>query len=377
MALGHLASEVAGELPELSAMLYSLTLLRALDEGLPEEIPLGALHALEESATPEAAWCLNELSTWPCMDDLADPVNRAASKLRLSGVEPSWPWKKVWRRACVSCPDGAGARQLILLFDGEEETDALAPLITDAYGLKSIAMTYGNGEEMEMVFRDSMSDLLIAPCSLEMARSVISEALQVNEERGNVAPWQAFMYRPLLGDAPLPTGKRAPDLSEYEKHPLQLSPAALKRSKKLASTSPYDFHTFTSDEAYDFVRNYMDSKKKTDLLDDATIKRFVKEVVPSEVPLMLSRLAQTLEVASLAGQTDDPSHRLVAAIHRALSEGTSDLWAIPYIVQLAGKSLWMIRENIQAGFHNQEEVNQASLDEMYDEDFYEDEDIPF
>ncbi len=380
MALGHLGMGLASEMPDMSAMLLSLALLQGISDGVADELSLSFIQGLEAPGTAEGAWCLNELSRWPGLGHLAEPVSRAAAKLRMAGVKPFWPWEAPFQRALVTCPDGDGARQLVLLLDGEEGMDAITPLISDRHGLKHIAATYGNGEDLEMAFTETLGDLVMARCSLDMARMMVSDALRVNAERGTAVSWEAFLYRPMLGQEPLPVDTHTPDLSAYEKNPMDLTPTALKKSLNLAQDMPYELYTFTSDAVYDFVRQCRASGEPASAISERMVQRFLDEVLPLELPVFLSRLGQTLEVASLARLAKRSPHRLAAAIHRALSDGTVRPQDIPYVVRLAEDSLWMVGENLDAGFNSQDEVNQARLDELeaeMDFDNDDDDDIPF
>ena len=319
-----------------------------------------AFKLLEKTAQPQAVWLLEEMARWPGMGELQDKARRAARKMELQGVCPDYPMRPKFSHGLVTAPDGLGSRQMALFYGTPDGgVDALLLLYSESVGLKDIMCIFEEGAEVERQLRDRARDLAMASCGLDLARKFLADALARHYQLKTAPPANLIIYRPYLGTLPIGPRHRTPNLSIYGLTVLDPSPDLVADSERLAASPFYRMFMFTSNKAYAYFQKTAE-KKGTPNLPQKTLDRFLREVAIEERDTMLDRLAATLEVESWAGRARHTINQTAARTWLGMTGNLLPFDQVPYVRAVGKMSARMIIENLQMGFHTQEEVNEAA-----------------
>ena len=361
----ELATHMLEVNPAAAAAVVSGNLVVGCEEGVDGAYHEPALNVLEGTNCPQAVWFLEEMGRWPNLGELGEQAARSAAKMRLSGLAPAHELPLAFSHGMVTAPDGMGSRQLALYFRTPEGgMDGLGLLLNDIVGVKDAFCVYDEGADLEEEIRDQFGDLPIALCGIELAREFFGDALARHEAQGTSPPARGFVYRPYLGPAPIAAKPRTPDLSTYRLADLERTPALVKDSAELAEAPGFDLYWFASDRAYEYVAANM--PKKAPRLSKKKFEQFLHEVAIEEKEMLLSRMADTLEVESLAGRGTRRINRIAAQTWVGLSEDVAAFADTPYVRRLGELAVKATIANVRMGFRNMAEVNAAAL-EMDDE----------
>jgi len=368
-----LASRMVDTKPGVAAAVLAANIHIAYTEDVALETLEAAVEALEKCNCPEALWLLDDMSHWPAMGAFSDRLRRAATKLKLMGIQPDYSYAPTFSHALVSGPDGSAVRQMSLFFrtpDGG--MDLLALLLKEGVGIKDAVCVFEEGAEREAQLRNDFSDILIAPCTLDYCRELVAEALLCHEQTKTPLPGYWAICRPYLGPAPIIPQTREINLTPFHLEALDAASDLVDGSESMAETLAFGSFTFTSDRAYDFVAGCM--PKRGARLAKTKFNQFLDAITQDERETLLRHIAQTLEVEALAGRAVQPENRAAARLWLGLSQNVVPFTQVPFVRAIAELSVDMIIHNLRMGFRNQIEADQASLEMEFGGDEYFDED---
>lgn len=349
--------------PECGASVLCAVSACAVEAGVDPGPFVEAIGAFEEHVQPAVAWHLRELSAWPLSGPVGERAAAAVESMRRAGVEPQRTFLPQFSHGCVSMVDGAGSRSLMLFFRTPEGgMDGLALLLNDRIGVKDVWCLYDDSSDLEEAVRDNDRNLSYAPCTIELARDLLADAWALHERIGRPVPGRLMPLRIYLGEQPLAPRSRHPDLGAYMIETMVLSLALVKGSEQLIDYAPYGGQWFASDEAYAFVAAHA-PKRGPARLSKKNLRRFIEQVVPSEMPQLLRRMALNLEVESIAGRALQRVNQIAAQTWLAMTEGICNPADVPFIGALAEESAPLIIENLRRGHRNQDDANRAALDQ--------------
>ena len=346
--------------PDAAAMLLGAVCASAIWHGHENHEGLvRAIRELAQSDSPEAMWQFQTLSHWPFGCALAETAGKAYGEMLARGVRPRIAFGPALLKGYVSSNDGSGARQLGLFFKADiGERDGVLLLLKDSWGIKEALTSYGDPSDLEMIFRRPSHEIVHAPCTLELARSLYADAVFTSRERGNRLPPNVYLCRQFLGGDHIAIEPREPDLSAYKSVMSGLSPLVTKKSAKLADTPLYGGLWFASDAAHDFVAK--NGKRGT--FSKAKFEEFVREVCVLERPELTRRMAVNLEVEALAGRAGKKINHVAACTWMAITSDAVPFAEIPYVRELARTAVEMLSESVRRGFRSISEANQAALE---------------
>lgn len=362
-----LAMRMADVKPGVAAAISAASLYMAFIQGISAENLENSILLMEQTQCPEALWFLDDMGRWPAMGMLGEKARRAAAKLRLMGVQSDCGFHPVFSHGLVSAPDGAGARQLSLYFRTPEGgMDMVAILFKQGLGIKDAICVYEEGAEREDELRASLREVPFAACSLDYARELIEDALVSHEENETPLPEYWAVCRPYLGLEPLVAKRRSADLSPYKLDLLPPESGLLRESKDMVDDAGFGGFLFTSDKAYEFVADCL--PKRSLRLPKNKFAQFLEMISKEEQQILLSLMAQVLEVEAMAGRGIFVTNRLAANVWSAMVNGHVPFTEVPYVRALAELSIEMIIHNLRMGFRTQTEVDQANLDTYWSDD---------
>ena len=367
--------------PGATAAILAANLVVHAEEDVPENLQDAAFKEIERTDCPEAVWFLQEMSRWPSLGAIGPKAGRLASKMRLKGHAPRHGAIPPFSHGFISAPDASGSRHLSLMFRTPEGgMDAVMILANIAVGMKDAMCVFEEGAEMEDELRDQLDEVAMAPCSMELAREFLADWWAFHESTGTHFPRNLFIYRPYFGEAPIEPKRRAPNLEAYGLDKMERTPALAASSAWLTEESPYGQFIFCSNEAYDYLAKI--APKKSKRLRKKEFDHFVREIAPLEKERLLALMAQTLEVEALTGYARQEENQEAARVWLHLSENIVPFHEVPFIVALAQESIEGILTNLQMGFANQAEANEAALKmdqflDDYDNEEDDERDIPF
>jgi hypothetical protein len=354
--------ELAEHNPEAGGIFLAVAAAIAAEHG---KVPLDAQSALlraSQTATPAAAWCLSELSTWPGLGVVGEKAGELAAEMRGIGIAPEIHSHREFSHGTVSGLDGLGSRSLMLLFRTPEgRMDALGFLLNDEVGMKDVWCAFDRGAQLEEKTR-AVPKITLSPIAIPLARELIGDALALHQEREKPPPGRLLLYRPYLGGDPLRIQRRRPNLGAYALEVIIRSPDLAAGSERLCEGDAWEELWCASDEAYAFVRKHFQALRHgraLEVLPDL-VERFIKEVAIRERDRLLSRMAANLEVEAWAGRAGDPLNRVAARTWIVISEELQPFHEISFVRSLASRSLEIIYDNVGMGFRTQREANEAS-----------------
>ncbi len=365
----------------------------ATSKGVVHPILTEALEVITEFPSDRIAWHLDELSRWPCLGSLGDVVDRMSQKVQAEGCSPKYTMVSDFSHGYFSMVDGAGSRNITLFFRTPEGgMDALIMILNDQVGIKDAWVAYGDSSEIEEAIHSQSEEIAYSPCTLELARELIGAAWLLHQQQKRPFPGMFFIYRPYLGSDPIEPCKRTPNLGAYMMETMVQSADLVQDSCELIDYTPYSSLSISSDAAYEFVKENA-PKRGAGKLSKKNMERFIKEIVPQDMGMILSRMASNLEVECIAGRATQRLNQTAAKVWLALTENLCQPSDVDYICDIAKDSADFIIQNVRDGYNTQEEANQAALeyddtmssifdemglgwdDDLDDEDF--DDDTPF
>lgn len=361
-AAQELAEHMLGGKPAAAAALCGASVVTGwVEEGVRDGRLGLAFKLLEQTAQPQAVWLLEEIGRWPGLGELPGRARRCAQKMALRGVRGDYPMRPRFSHGLVTAPDGLGSRQMALFYSTPDGgVDALLLLYSEPVGLKDVLCIFEEGADVERELRDRAKDLAMAPCGLDLAREFLGDALARHYELETAPPTNLIIYRPYLGSSEIRARHRTPDLSPYGLTVLDPSPELVADSGRLAVSPFYGMFMFTSDKAYSYLQQAAE-KKGGGHLAQKMFDRFLREVAIEERDTLLDRLAATLEVESWAGRARHRINQTAARTWLGMTGNVLPFEEVPYVRAVGKMSARMIIENLQMGFHSQQEVNEAAL----------------
>ena len=362
--IAMIAEQIINENPASAGLFLGAASSAAIYHGVQETEPLErAIQNLARLNSPEAMWQLWLLSLWPFGGALAKAAGQGYDEMMARGIQPQQAFAPPFGHGLVSSCDGRGARQLALFFKNTGGgNDSLLFMFKDSWGLKDAAAGYGDSSEIEEAFREGPEEIAYAPCTLELARELISDAVGLSLELGKRLPPQVYFCRQYFGESPLGLARRTPDLSAYQPVPKTKRASLIAASSKLMEVPIYFGLWFSSDAAYQFIREHREGLT----IPEAKYERFMREVCVLSRADLEHRLAVNLEVEALAGRVGRKANRMAACVLSTLKSGDVPFWDIPYVQELAVYSVYAITKNIDHGFQNQDEANEGDLDSDID-----------
>jgi hypothetical protein len=358
------ATEMGAEMCEVNtraaAGILATVVAMAAEHNVAADYADRALDALAETRCERAAWCLRELGRWPAMGPLGVKARALSGGLESQGIAPTYTLECEFSHGLVSHVDGAGTRSVTLFFDARDgELDACTLLVNDIVGMKDAWCSFGNGDEIEAQL-GAQDDLVLAPCSPELARELLAEAWAIHEERDVPFLGRFFVCRPYLGAGLIEPSRRTPDLSAYHLDEVECSASMLDGSDELMAHPVYGAFSFTPDAAYDYVAKHASGALR--YLSEKELETFVREFAPPGKDILLARIAAGLEVEALAGRAAQALSRLAARTWLGLREGVLPFHEVPYVRALCTHSVAMIAGNLRLGFHSQADADKAALE---------------
>lgn len=348
-----LARECSGGIATLS-----VGISMAWEDGLPADIWEPALELVAGTRTPTAAWFLAELTRWPSGGALSRMARVLAADLRSSGIEPEPPPAERFTKGMVSGVDGAGTRRLALFYRTDDnKLRGLDLHLNDSLGLQDVQFTFDDASETGLQLRSP--SLMWAPCDIDLGRKILGDTLFLHEEREVPPPGLFLLYRHLLGAKPMEHLPREPDLRAYEMERVPLEPGMADGSESMITYPVYGRLLFSSDEAYQVVRERLregSRRRGLSSVSQAYRKEFARAVEAAERPTLLRRMGTNLEVEALAGDWNKPINRMAARVWLAIRRKVIRFEDIPYVRRLIDRSIEAILEDLQQRAEGDPEV---------------------
>ena len=365
--------------PDVMAAVMSATTVLGKLDGVRDSFLDVGLEYLDAADCPEATWFLAEMGRWPGLGTVGEKAGALAIKKAAAGRLPHHEIGAKFSHGLITCPDGSGTRQMTLFYRTPDGSmDALLFLMNDAIGLKDVVCMYGDGAEIEDNIREQSDIMILAPCTLELAREFVADLWEFHEQAGTAFPPKMFIYRPYLGPEPILPKARKTDLSVYGLDAVPRDDELFRDADLPIDSALYGRFAFSSDAMYDYLAKV--GPKKSFQLPKAKFETFVREIAAQEKDLLLSRMAGALETEGWAGRATQQVNRVAARTWLGISENVRPFHEVPFICALAEMSIEMVLQNLRMGFKNQQEVNEAMLEfedglnGEFDEEFDEDED---
>jgi hypothetical protein len=356
--------------PRAASALIAANVVLGYDEGVPDDELERALQEVETVACPEAVWFLDEMGRWPGLGPLHGQAERLANKLKLGGLNPHYELRSTFAHGLITGPDGAGSSHITLFFRPPEGAmDALMFLLNDTVGIKDVICICREGDHVAQRVGLLANEIALAPCSLERAREIIADRWAFHEQADVPLPPYLFICRPYFGEDPITPQSRMPDLAVYDLAAEQRGPDLFRHSERLLRSPLFGMFMFTSDQAYDFLAPM--KSKRSNRLTKPQFETFVREIAAQDKPILLSRLAATLEVEAWAGRAGKPLNKIAARTWLGLREEVLPFHEVPYVRRLAEASVSMVIENLRLGFTNQADAHEAvlAMDEILGDPF--------
>lgn len=355
--------EIAAEShPALAAILLPALAAAAARAGLGVRQAAQQLETAAATRHPFALFCLRELASLPGVGAIGESARLGAEELQRTGVAVAAPPSPAFTRGWASVVDGAGSRQLALLFRSGRGRAALFLLLNDREGLKDIFFAPEGGTEMARGLAHTPG-IVVAPSDLPFARSLLADAIARHHEAGVPLPAPFLLFRAYLGDEPIAPRRRAPDLSAYALDRWPRTRALVERSELLASLPLCEELYCASDEAYAFLAARMrrdGASRVTFDIDERAYRAFLRDVAGAERELLARRLAVNLEVEARSGRAGRPENRALARVLIALVEEVVPFEEVPFVQALNGIGMRRVAQNVALGHSNQREANDAA-----------------
>jgi hypothetical protein len=172
-------------------------------------------------------------------------------------------------------------------------------------------------------------------------------------ENGKPLPPRAYLCRQYLWESRIDAQRRTSDLSAYKPLPKADILARVADSAVLLDAPIYGCLWFTSDDAYQFIRQH----RKGLTLPADKFDVFVREVCAVEGIELMNRMAANLEVEALAGRAGERMNRIAASVQAAIDGVMTPFRDIHYVRGLAKISVEMIAQNVERGYRSQDEAD--------------------
>jgi len=357
-----LGSHLSAENPDAASAMLCCTAAFAQEYEKALTPALGALETAAETRSTRAAWYLRELGQWRHAGEIGARARQLAEDLTAGGIEPVHHLLCDFSHGLVSGVDGAGSRSVTLFYRTPEGAmDAFSFIVNDWLGILDIWCAFASGDDVADMLKHQARDIPFAPCPVDLAREIFGDALQLQADLEMKVPGSLLVYRPYLGMDPIPVRKRRSNLGAYMLEALAPRAELVEDSKRLAKHLSLGKLDFTSDAAYEFVREK--GPKKGGRITKKLLASFAQAIADTEDrENLLQRMAVNLEVESLGGRAKQRQNRIGARTWWAMEKEAVPFHEVPYVLELAKDSIRMIQDNIRMGFANQREANEAGLE---------------
>ncbi|MCU0223116.1 MAG: hypothetical protein MUF27_03415 [Acidobacteria bacterium] len=361
-ALLTIGSIAAGSHPALAALFLPAVAAAALHAGV------GVARALEElgqaAATrhPYALHALRELAVLPAVGAVGERARRLARELEREGIAPAAPPGPPPVRGWASIVDGAGSRQVGLLFRAGRDRAAFCLLLNDLEGVKDVFFVPSGGARLVRGL-ELAGGVPVAPADLPFARALVADSFDLHERTGRPAPAPCLLYRHLLGEEPLAARPREPDLSAYASDRWPRTPALVLGSEVLARLPLCEELYCASDAAYAFLAARMrrDGVSRVHFDVDADeFRDYLTGIASEERELLTRRLALNLEVEARGGRAHRRENQALARVVVALAESVLPFEEIPFVQALNAAGMALVAQNVALGHRSQREANEAA-----------------
>ena len=359
LTVGAIAAESH---PALAALFLPAVAAAALHAGVGTARAMEELAAAAATRHPYAVFMLRELGSMPAAGTVGERARRLARELERDGVAPAVPPFPAFTRGWATIVDGAGSRQVGLLFRAGRDRSALCLLLNDTEGIKDVDFVPAGGARLARGL-EGAGGVAIAPADVPFARALIADALALHERSGRPAPAPCLLYRHLLGGEPLPARRREPDLSAYALDRWPRSPSLVFGSELLAKLALCEELYCASDAAYAFLASRMrrDGVARVHFAVDApTFRAYLAEIAAAERDLLTRRLAVNLEVEARAGRAGRRENQALARVVLALAEEVVPFEEIPFVQALNAAGMAFVAQNVALGHRSQREANEAA-----------------
>jgi hypothetical protein len=361
-ALLTVGSIAAQSHPALAALFLPAVAAAALHAGV------GVARAMEELGVAAATrhryalFALRELGSLPATGAVGERARQLARELERSGLAPATPPVPDFTRGWATVVDGAGSRQLGLLFRAGRDRSALCLLLNDLEGIKDVLFVPAGGARLARGF-EVAGGVSTAPADLAFGRALVADALALHDASGRPAPAPFLLYRHLLGGEPLPFRHREPDLSAYALDRWPRSASLVFGSELLAKLPLCEELYCASDAAYAFLASRMRRDGLTRVhfdVDAATFRTYLAGIAAAERDLLARRLAANLEVEARAGRAHRRENQALARVVVALVEQVVPFEEIPFVQALNAAGMTFVAQNVALGHRTQREANEAA-----------------
>jgi len=359
LAIGAIAAESH---PALAALFLPAVAAAALHAGVGIARAMEELSLAAATRHPYALFALRELGNLPAVGAVGERARRLARELERDGVIPAAPPAPACTRGWATIVDGAGSRQVGLLFRAGRDRAALSLLLNDLDGVKDVFFVPAGGARLVRGL-EIAGNVSVAPADLAFARALVADAFALHERSGRPAPAPCLLYRHLLGDGPLPPGRREPDLSAYALDRWPRSASLVFGSELLAKLPLCEELYCASDEAYAFLASRMrrDGVARVHFnIDAPAFRTYLVEIAAAERDLLSRRLAANLEVEARAGRAHRRENQALARVVVALVEGVVPFEEIPFVQALNAAGMTFVAQNVALGHRSQREANEAA-----------------
>ena len=351
--------------PEAAAATLCAATAIACEKQVESESFQLALETVADRPSPRVAWYLGELGRWPGCGELGKRAATLASTMEAGGTTARCTLFREFSHGVVSMVDGIGSRSVTLFFRTPEGgMDGLVLILNDTVGMKDAWCAFDDSADLEAAVRQGRDDVLYAPCTIGLARELVADVWALHEQQERPFPGRFFIYRLYLGEELIEPCWRTPNLGAYMLETMVTGPALVKGSEILGDNAPYGGLWFSSDDAYQFIKN--NRSKQRWQLPKGKFEAYVRLIAPIERDQLLARMAVNLEAEAIAGRGTRKLNQIAARTWLGIKEQVCPLEEVPYIRALAKQSVQMIAQNLRSGYECQEQANLASL-EMDDE----------
>ncbi len=359
LTVGAIAAESH---PALAALFLPAVAAAALHAGVGAARAAGELAVAAATRHPYALFMLRELGNLPAAGAVGERARRLAGELERDGVTAAAPPAPAFTRGWATIVDGAGSRQIGLLFRAGRDRSALCLLVNDVEGIKDVFFVPAGGARLVRGL-ELTGGVSIAPADLPFARSIVADSFAFHAAAARPAPAPCLLYRHLLGEEPLAARPREPDLSAYALDRWPRSVALVDGSELLAKLPLCEELYCASDAAYAFLAARMrrDSVSRVHFdVDEPAFRNYLAEIAAAERDLLARRLAANLEVEARAGRAHRRENAALARVVVALVEEVVPFEEIPFVQALNAAGMGFVAQNVALGHRTQREANEAA-----------------
>ena len=272
------------------------------------------------------------------------------------------PPAPAFTRGWATIVDGAGSRQIGLLFRAGRDRSALCLLVNDVEGIKDVFFVPAGGARLVRGL-ELTGGVSIAPADLPFARSIVADSFAFHAAAGRPVPAPCLLYRHLLGESRSPRGPANPTSPAYALDRWPRSVALVDGSELLAKLPLCEELYCASDAAYAFLAARMrrDSVSRVHFdVDEPAFRNYLAEIAAAERDLLARRLAANLEVEARAGRAHRRENAALARVVVALVEEVVPFEEIPFVQALNAAGMGFVAQNVALGHRTQREANEAA-----------------